>query len=79
MMWGLQSSGTYKLADAVGQTGEIYSPVPAEMKGYGKVNVLVAGSKRELKAITNGEKLPTGATVKVTGVSNDRLIVERSG
>ncbi len=76
MMIKLQSQGdTFSLKEAVGKTGEIFIPVPAEMDGYGKVNVVVRGIKRELKAVTEGEKLPTGATVSITGVSNDRLIV----
>lgn len=76
-VFGMQSSGTYRLADAVGKAGEVYIPVPGGMAGFGKVNVVIAETKRELKAVTRGDAIPTGATVTVVEISNDRLVVER--
>jgi hypothetical protein len=76
-VFGMQSSGNYRLADAVGRTGDVYLAVPAAMAGAGKVNVIIGEIKRELKAVTRGGPIPTGATVTVVEISNDALVVER--
>ncbi|MFH1707276.1 MAG: hypothetical protein ABIF71_05100 [Planctomycetota bacterium] len=77
-VYGMQSSGNYRLADAVGKTGDVYLVVPAAMEGFGKVNVIIGEIKRELKARTRGERIPTGVTVTVVEISNDTLVVERN-
>ena len=76
-VFGMQSSGNYRLADAVGRTGDVYLAVPAGMTGFGKVNVVLGETKRELKAKTRGERIPTGTTVTVVEIMNDALVVER--
>jgi hypothetical protein len=69
VMSRLQSKGNLDLRHAVGETGRVYLRVPAERSGLGKVTVAVQGRKVECKAVTAGPDIPTGADVRIVGVS----------
>lgn len=74
----LQSSGTLKLRNALGQIGEVYLTIGANRKSIGKVSINVQGSLRELEALTDADKdLVQGNVVVVKDVTaNGILIVE---
>lgn len=71
----LAEDNSFRIADTVNQTAEVYLTVPAAMAGKGKVLVSVRGSVHELEAITQGEQLPTGSIVTVERVENNNLLV----
>jgi hypothetical protein len=73
------ADGTIRISGAVGKTGTVYIPIPADKSASGKVQLNVQNRLVEYEAVTDsGEKLPTGARVVVTGVVNSRiLVVER--
>jgi membrane protein implicated in regulation of membrane protease activity len=72
----LQSSGSLSLNDAIGAEGTVYLTV--DPASGGKVQVAVAHRLREFEARTaSGEKLETGASVRVVSVSGNALVVER--
>jgi membrane protein implicated in regulation of membrane protease activity len=75
-MLGLQSEGTLKIENAVGQEGEVYLNIPP--KGTGQVRVAVQGSLRIFDASSaSGKKLATGDKIKVVNVvSGSILMVE---
>jgi hypothetical protein len=73
----LAQNNSFRITDALHQTAEVYLTIPGNRSGHGKVLVSVKGSVHELKAITNGSPLPSGAAVKITGVEQpDLLLVE---
>lgn len=73
----LQSDGTLDIRNALGLPGTVYLAVPAARRETGKVNVTVQDQLREFEAITDSESpIPTGAEVRVVGVTGDTLIVE---
>lgn len=74
----LASSGTLKIANAVGLIGEVYLTVGGARSRIGKVQITVQGSLRELEALTDHpEDLPQATVVKVTETTaNGILIVE---
>ncbi len=73
----LQSSGTLNLDNALDGLGEVYLIIPGENSGTGKIQIKVQGSLRELDAITEGEEIPTGSTIRVIDVlENGLLLVE---
>lgn len=76
-MMKLQSSGNIDLKNAVGLSGEVYIPVPANEGGMGKVNITIQERLGEYNAITTGELLKTGAFVKVVEVRGTTLVVEK--
>jgi membrane protein implicated in regulation of membrane protease activity len=72
----LQSSGSLTLADTVGAEGTVYLTVDPETGG--KVQVTVAGRLREYEAVSaNGERLETGAPIRVIKADGNALVVKR--
>lgn len=70
------ADGTIRIAGAVGKTGTVYIPIPADKGGAGKVQLNLQNRLVEYEAVTDGgEKLPTGARVVVTAVVNSRILV----
>lgn len=61
----LQSRGNVNIKNAVGLSGKVYLRVPRHGEGVGKVTVAVQGRTLELKAVTGGAEIPTGAPVKI--------------
>ena len=77
LMSKLDESGTTDLTDAIFETGEVYLSIPPAKSGPGKVHLKLKGALKELDAITEGNGLPTGATVRILEIlDNNTLLVE---
>lgn len=75
-MGKLSDSGTLRLRNAIGKTGSVYLTIPSNKGGYGKVQINIQGSLRELSALTNdAESIPTAAIVKVEDVINGEILM----
>ena len=62
----MQQSGNINVYKAaVGCQGKCYLRIPAERGGEGKVQITIQGAVREYNAITDGDEIKTGASVKV--------------
>lgn len=69
----LQSEGTMVIQDAIGQIGSVYLTIPEQ--GTGVVSVAVKGTLRSLDAMSEtGQRIPTGAMVRVTGVTAGKIL-----
>jgi hypothetical protein len=76
----LAYNGTVNLRNAIGETAEVYLPVPAKGGGTGKVTLNVQGRFMECDAVTNElSALNTGASVKVTDLQGNALVIEAAG
>jgi hypothetical protein len=64
----LQSKGNLRLENAIGRSAQVYLVIPANGVGAGKVTVAMQGRTIELRAVTSGAEIPTGATVKVVAL-----------
>ncbi|MBN1758152.1 MAG: hypothetical protein JW863_07540 [Chitinispirillaceae bacterium] len=74
----LAHSGTIATGAAVGATGTVYLTIPKNRSGSGKVTAVVGGAKVEFKAMTDGEELVTGESIKVMElIGGDVLLVEK--
>lgn len=74
----MTESGNISLKNAVNGYGEVYLTIPSKRSGTGKIHIKVQGALREIDAMTDESKIPTGATIKVVGVINESiLLVER--
>ena len=72
----LQSSGTLKLKNAMGQIGEVYLTVGAKRSSIGKFSVNVLGTLRELEALTDEEvDLKQGNVIKVKDVTDNGILI----
>jgi membrane protein implicated in regulation of membrane protease activity len=74
----MQQSGNVNVrTQAVGCTGKVYIPIPAERSGEGKVQITINNSVREYQALTDGDAIKTDTPIKVVEVINDdTLLVE---
>lgn len=72
----LQSSGNLDLGYAIGKVGTVYLPIPASMKGTGKVNITIQERLVEVTAVTAADrKLATGESVRVVGTDETGVLV----
>ncbi len=81
LLYGLGEEGTLDYANAVGEVGSVYLPIPAAMAGPGQVEVRVQSRLRTVRAFTQGdEALENRRPVKVVGVIDQQtLLVEPLG
>ena len=77
IMKRLQSEGTIRLVNAIGQSGKVYLKIPEN--GSGQVQVVVQGSLKIFDAVAADKSLiSTGENVKVVDVIGEStLIVEK--
>lgn len=72
----LKHSGTLDYANAIGQIGTVYLPIPAGMSGSGKIQVIVQGRLQEIQALTrHGERIENRARVRVVELLDDNTLV----
>jgi hypothetical protein len=78
VLYSLGSEGTLDYANAVGQVGNVYLPIPAAMAGNGQVEVRVQGRLCTVRAFTrSNQRLPNRLPVRVVGVIDQQtLLVE---
>ncbi|MEO6831209.1 MAG: NfeD family protein [Chitinophagaceae bacterium] len=73
----LAEDNSFKIINTLNKTAEVYIPIPERKSGKGKVMVSVNGAFHELDAMTENERIPSNAMVKVVKIeNNDLLIVE---
>lgn len=73
----LEQSGTLNLYHALDQPGEVYLSIPGQKSGQGKVHVMIDGVIREMDAMTDGQMLKTGESVRIIEIlDNNTLKVE---
>lgn len=76
-LMSLRAEGTAHIANAVGRVGTVYTTIPAEGGGSGKIQLNLQGRTMEYLAVTPGESLKPGSKVVVGAVvSSDTLEVE---
>lgn len=68
-------SGNINLKNALNKTAQVYLRIPANKSGTGKVQMEVQGSIRDFDAITEGDAIPTGASVKVVSISDNNILI----
>lgn len=78
LLYGLHDEGNVRIQSAVGTAGTVYLSIPGHREGAGKVTVKVQHRTMEYTAFTDGDPLPTGTPVEVTGLAgSSALEVER--
>ena len=77
-LYSMQQSGNINVYKAaVGCQGKCYLRIPGERAGEGKVQITIQGAVREYNAVTDGDDIKTGASVKVLeAIDGNTLLVE---
>jgi len=71
----LESSGNMRLEEAVFEEAEVYLAIPAAGAGVGQITLELNGALQQLRAISTGDQIPTGATVKVVDLLEGNVLV----
>ena len=72
----LSEDNSFRIEDTLDKTGDVYTQIPANKTGRGKILISIKGSTHELPAITeDDEPIKVGAFVKVVKVEDKILIV----
>lgn len=73
----LAEDNSFKIANTLNKTAEVYLTIPENKKGKGKIMISVNGAFHELDAMTENNYIASNTMVKVVRVeSNSILIVE---
>lgn len=71
----LAEDNSFKVANTLNKTAEVYLTIPENKKGKGKILVSVNGAFHELEAMTEHDRIPSGATVKVVKIENNNVLI----
>ena len=75
MFLRLSRDNTFKIDETLNQVADVYLGIPAEKAGKGKIQISVRGAVHELDALTAGEKIPTGAKVRVVQIIDGQTVL----
>ena len=76
LMRSLQSSGTMRPYDAIGEEGTVYLTIPAD--GVGKIQVTISGRLMVVDAVSQDKvQLKTGERVRVSEISSGGILEVR--
>ena len=71
----LAEDNTFKLESTLNKSGEVYTNIPGEMNGMGKILIAINGSTRELPAATREDSIKQGTLVEVIEIKNKNLLI----
>lgn len=71
----LEEDNSFSLPDTLNKTAEVYLKIPANKTGKGKIMISVRGAFHELDAMTEVDAIASGATVVVTAIENNSVII----
>ena len=71
----LAEDNSFKITNTLNKTAEVYLTIPENKKGKGKIMISVNGSFHELEAMTEKDKIQSGAVVKVVRIENDNILL----
>ncbi|MBL7833564.1 MAG: NfeD family protein [Cyclobacteriaceae bacterium] len=71
----LAEDNSFKIDSTINKTAEVYLAIPERKSGKGKVMVSVKGTFHELDAMTEYEKIPSHAMVRIVKVLNGNILL----
>jgi hypothetical protein len=71
----LAEEGNADLAELIFKNATVYLTIPERRKGKGKVHVTLNNSLREMDAVTEGERLDNGKSVKIIEILEENILV----
>jgi len=71
----LAEDNTFKIANTINKTADVYLTIPGNKSGKGKVLVSVNGSVHELDAMTENDQINSNSTVKIIRIENNSILI----
>jgi hypothetical protein len=70
----LNQDNTFCISETLNKVANVYLSIPENRRGKGKIQISVRGSLHELEAVTEAEKIPTGAKVRVAEIVDEQTV-----
>lgn len=70
-------NNSFQISNTINQVGSVYLSIPEHKSGKGKVQISIKGAFYELDAVTESGRIKTNETVRIVGVENNILVVEK--
>ncbi len=67
--------GPFDMETVRASTGKVLRSVPPHRNGFGKVHLNMRAAPFKMDAVTAGEELPPGATIRVVEIIDDRVLL----
>jgi membrane protein implicated in regulation of membrane protease activity len=71
----LAEDNSFKITNTLNKTAEVYLTIPENKKGKGKVMISVNGAYHELEAMTENDRIQSGAVVKVVRIESGNILI----
>ncbi len=71
----LAEVGNADINDLIFKNATVYLSIPGRRKGIGKIHVTLNSSLREMDAVTEGETLENGKSVKIVEIIDENVLV----
>lgn len=71
----LAEDNSFRYANTINKTAEVYLNIPANRQGKGKVLISVNGAVHELDAMTDNERIVAGSVVKVIKIESESILI----
>ena len=71
----LAEVGNANLNELIYKDATVYLTIPGRRKGQGKIHVTLQNSLREMDAVTEGERLMNGKSVKIVEILDGNILV----
>ncbi|NND31625.1 MAG: serine protease [Saprospiraceae bacterium] len=71
----LAERGNADLGELIYKDATVYLTIPERRRGKGKIHVSLQNSLREMDAVTEGERLDNGKSVKIIEIIEDNVLV----
>lgn len=71
----LAEDNSFRYANTINKTAEVYLNIPANRQGKGKVLISVNGAIHELDAMTENERIAAGTVVKVVKIESESILI----
>lgn len=72
----LRTDNTFRIQHAVNQNAAVYLTIPENKNGKGKIRITVKDRIHEFEAVTEHNKIESGAIVKVEKIADNTLVVK---
>jgi hypothetical protein len=65
----------FHMEKALSSTGKVLSSIPPHRNGFGKVHLHLREAPFEIDAVTAGQEVPRGASVKVVDILDEKIVL----
>ncbi len=65
----------FRIEKALSSTGKVLSSIPPHRNGFGKVHLNLSEAPYEIDAVTAGQEVPRGASIRVVEILDEKIVL----